>query len=79
MDVDVAAEILAGCVLTGLSFLVIVVTIVAINNILHKYWKPVKMFTPDSWRAFNPPTHDFASQEELERVKSTKGKDNLQP
>jgi len=55
MDVDVAAEILAGSILTGLAFIVFVVTVVVINNIIHKYWKPVKMFTPDSWKAFNPP------------------------
>jgi hypothetical protein len=55
MDVETAAKILAGSVLTGLSFLVFVITAVIINNILHKYWKPVKIFTPDSWAAFNPP------------------------
>jgi hypothetical protein len=66
MDVDTAAEILAGSILTMMAFVVIVVGIVIINNILHKYWKPVKLFTPDSWKAFNPPT--YASQEELDRI-----------
>lgn len=55
MDVDVAAEILAGSILTGLSVIVFVVTVVVINNIIHKYWKPIKLFTPDSWKSFNPP------------------------
>lgn len=55
MDVDSAAEILAGSILTGLAFVVFVITVVVINNIIHKYWKPVKLFTPDSWTAFNPP------------------------
>ena len=55
MDVDSAAELLAGSILTGLAFIVIVATIVVINNIISKYWKPVKLFTPDSWTAFNPP------------------------
>jgi len=57
MDVDTAAEILAGSILTGLSFVVFVITAVVINNIIHKYWKPVKLFTPDSWKAFNPPNY----------------------
>jgi len=26
-----------------------------INNIIAKYWKPVKIFTADSWN-FNPPS-----------------------
>jgi len=54
MDVDVAAEILAGSILTGLAFVVFVITVVVINNIIAKYWKPVKIFTADSWN-FNPP------------------------
>jgi hypothetical protein len=64
MDVDVAAEILAGSILTGLAFIVFVVTVVVINNIIHKYWKPVKFFTPDSWKAFNPPVELVHAKEE---------------
>jgi hypothetical protein len=55
MDMDQAAVFLAGSILTALGFIVVIVAIVAINNILHKYWKPVKIFTPDSWKGFNPP------------------------
>jgi hypothetical protein len=29
--------------------------VIAINNMIHKFWKPVRVFTPDSWKAFNPP------------------------
>ena len=56
MDVENAANILAGSILTGLAVVTIVITVVAINNIIAKFWKPVKLFTPDSWKAFNPPT-----------------------
>lgn len=56
MNVESAATVLAGTILTILSFVVITIGVVAINNILHKYWKPVKLFTPDSWKGFNPPT-----------------------
>jgi hypothetical protein len=55
MEVETAAKVLAGSILTGLSFIVFVITIVIINNIIHKYWKPIKLFTPDSWAAFDPP------------------------
>jgi len=67
MDVDVSAEILAGSILTMMAIIVFVVGVVVINNILYKYWKPVKIFTPDSWKAFNPP-NQYASQEELNRI-----------
>jgi len=64
MDVDVAAEILAGSILTGLAFVVFVITVVIINNIIHKYWKPVKIFTADSWN-FNPPARFVEEQEKI--------------
>ena len=55
MVMDQAAVWLAGSILTTLGFVVIIVGIIVVNNILHKYWKPVKIFTPDSWKGFNPP------------------------
>ena len=55
MDMDQAAVFLAGSILTALGFLVIIGAVVIVNNILHKYWKPVKIFSPDSWKGFNPP------------------------
>jgi hypothetical protein len=42
MDMDQAAVFLAGSILTVLGFIVVVIGIVAINNIFHKYWKPVQ-------------------------------------
>jgi hypothetical protein len=44
MDVENAAAILAGSILTGLSFIVVVITIVVINNIFSRYWLPIKWF-----------------------------------
>ena len=66
MDMDQAAVFLAGSILTALGFIVVVISIVVINNIIAKFWKPVKLFTADSWN-INPPER-FASQEELNRV-----------
>jgi len=67
MDMDQAAVWLGGSILTVLGFVVLVIGIVFINNILHKYWKPVNIFTPDSWKALNPPQR-FISQEEMGKV-----------
>ncbi len=55
MGIEQAATFLAGSILSMLGIVVIVIGLVIINNIIHKYWKPVKVFTPDSWMAFNPP------------------------
>lgn len=55
MSMDQAATWFAGSILVTLGFLVIIAGIVVVNNLLHKYWKPVKIFTPDSWKGFNPP------------------------
>jgi hypothetical protein len=42
MNLEQSAIFLTGSILTMLGFLVIVIGVVVINNILHKYWKPVK-------------------------------------
>jgi len=62
MDIDNAANILAGSILTCLAIVIVVITVVIINNILHKYWKPVTL-----WK-YESPSARFASQEELERI-----------
>jgi hypothetical protein len=67
MDMDQAAVWLAGSILFALGAVAIVAGIVTINNIIAKYWKPVRIFTADSWTMINPP-HRFASPEELDKV-----------
>ena len=63
MDMDQAAVFLGGSILTMLGFIVVVAGVVAINNIISKFWKPVRIFTPDSWVGINPPPHQFINQE----------------
>jgi hypothetical protein len=63
---DQSAVFLAGSILTALGFLVVILAIVVVNNVLHKYWKPVRIFTSDSWNL--NPTSRFASQDELDRL-----------
>lgn len=58
MDMDQAAVWLAGSILTVMGFVVIIIGILIVNNLLHKYWKPVKLFTYDSWFVVNPPMID---------------------
>ena len=67
MDVEVAATMLAGSILTGLAFVTFVITVVIINNIIAKYWKPVRIFTADSFHPFNQ-TPRYATEEELARI-----------
>ena len=54
MDMDQAAVFLAGSILTMLGFVVVVGGIVLINNLLANYWKPVTIFSKESWFV-NPP------------------------
>jgi hypothetical protein len=66
MDMDQAAVFLGGSILTMLGFIIVVAGVVVINNIIAKYWKPVRIFTSDSWN-LNPPAR-YAHQEELDRI-----------
>ena len=63
---DQAAVFLAGSILTALGFIVVVAAVVAVNNIIAKYWKPVRIFTADSWN-LNPPVR-YATEEELAKI-----------
>ena len=70
MDMNQAAVFLGGSILIMLGFVVVIIGLVTINNILHKYWKPVKIFHPDSWKAFNPPVESVQETNAVEDKKS---------
>jgi hypothetical protein len=42
MTLEQAAVFFTGSILTMLGFIVITAGVIAINNLLHRYWKPVK-------------------------------------
>ena len=54
MEMTQAANFLAGSILIMLGFIIVVSAIIVVNNLLHKYWKPVRIFSADSWHV-NPP------------------------
>jgi hypothetical protein len=74
MDMDQAAVWLGGSILTALGFVVLVIAVVVVNNIIHKFWKPVRIFTSDSWN-LNPPIR-YATPEELEKIDPAMEKKN---
>ena len=43
MDVNQAAVFLAGSLLVGIAGIIIGATLLILNNLFHKFWKPVKM------------------------------------
>ncbi len=49
MDMNQAAVFLAGSILTMLGFITIIIGLVIINNILHKFWKPLKIWKFDTY------------------------------
>ena len=63
IDVENAASFLAGSILISLGIIIFIICCVVINNIIHKYWKPVSLFTPDSWKGFFPPHHPYIEPE----------------
>lgn len=66
MTIEQSATFFTASILTMMAFVVICAGIVVINNILHKYWKPVQFF---KW-ADHPPAR-FLSEEEAMRVAPT--------
>lgn len=69
MDMDKSVVFLAASVLIMLGFIVIAAGAVVINNLLHKYWKPVRIFTVDSWQPFEGKSLPrYATEEELSKI-----------
>ena len=64
---DQAAVFLAGSVLTALGFIVVVIGLVVINNIIARYWRPIRIFTEDSWNSVGNSTR-FAEPQEIEKT-----------
>jgi hypothetical protein len=64
MNLDQAAIFFTGSILTMLGFVVIVIGVVAINNILHRYWRPVKFFYYDE-----RPMPRFIDEEDIKEKK----------
>jgi hypothetical protein len=72
MDMDQTAVWLAGSILITLGFVVVIAGVIVVNNILHKYWKPVRIFTADSWN-LNPPSR-FITPEDMNEIKNKETK-----
>lgn len=75
MDMDQSAVFLAGSILTILGIIIVVMGIVTINNILYKYWKPIRIFTEDSFTIFPSTAPRFLSEEEAAKITPTMGTD----
>ena len=69
---DQTAVWLAGSILITLGFVVVIAGVIVVNNILHKYWKPVRIFTADSWN-LNPPSR-FITPEDMNEIKNKETK-----
>lgn len=58
MNIDNASTFLIGSILFSVSCLILAAAATAINNLLHKYWKPVTIFSEDSWTLFGQSAAD---------------------
>lgn len=65
MDMDKSAVFFVGSILVMMGLIVIAAGIVAINNILHRWWKPVKMIHYET---------RFATEEELIKIEESSPK-----
>lgn len=52
MNLEQASVFLSGSILLALGFVGLVIGLVVINNIIHRYWKPITIFTRDSFTIF---------------------------
>ena len=52
MTIEQAGNFLIGSILVGLGFCILTIGVLVINNLFHKYWKPLTWgFLPESMKA----------------------------
>jgi hypothetical protein len=69
MEIETAAEFLVGSILFGIGFCIIAVGLVVVNNIFHKYWKPVTIWLPKYMDQTQ--STRFATDEEMAKIAPT--------
>jgi hypothetical protein len=78
MTVEQAGSFLIGSILAGLGFCIITVAILVINNLFHKYWKPVTWgIMPESMKAhyrFQQPHEAEPYESKIEPILDDKAK-----
>jgi hypothetical protein len=58
MDIDQSAIFFVGSILTCMGFIVVALTVLLLNNIFSKYWKPIQ------WRVFKEFDYHYTFQQE---------------
>lgn len=75
MDMNQAAVFMAGSLLFSVGVVILVIAAVIINNVIERYWKPVTIFTRESFTLFGT-AHNFndpmqnLTQEEYDKLSS---------
>lgn len=75
MNMDHMAIWLAGSVLFTLGIIVVIVGVIVINNLLHKYWKPLTVVIVRNDGAY--PKMRYSSEKELNDSNQTVKKDPM--
>jgi hypothetical protein len=65
MDMEAAAVFMSASILVMMTFVVISVGVIVVNNLFHKYWKPVTLFSSIHSNINNT---RFATAEELDQM-----------
>jgi hypothetical protein len=72
MEIQSMVDFLVGSILFAFGTVIIASMVVVVNNIFHKYWKPVKwtMLSPVEYRFVDPNTlEQYFVQEKKEKDK----------
>lgn len=68
MDIDQSAIFFVGSILVCLGLVVVAITVLFLNNIYSKYWKPIE------WRVFKMLDYNYQFQEEPKMENTKDGK-----
>lgn len=79
MNIDNASNFLISSILLAVSLLILAAAFTAINNLLHKYWKPVTLFSQDSWTLFGSSAEQHYVDNHPEMISARKAEKRIPP
>jgi len=65
LDITNAVNFLVGSILFSFAAIILVVMVIILNNLFHKYWKPIR------WQIFDPQDVHIVDHKVIEELKQS--------
>lgn len=74
MELDGYVTFLVGSLLISLGLIILALTAIFLNQVLYRYWKPVKIFSMEPWNMRFADPQDLAEIKKAQEAEEKKHK-----